>query len=53
MEKDDLFNGVMVADTVAHIIGVLLISGAIILVGAIVLFLKEYQSIRRRSWLIY
>ncbi|MCS6066818.1 divalent metal cation transporter [Klebsiella variicola subsp. variicola] len=38
MEKDDLFNGVMVADTVAHIIGVLLISGAIILVGAIVLF---------------
>ena len=28
----------MVADTVAHIIGVLLISGAIILVGAIVLF---------------
>ncbi|VCZ63645.1 hypothetical protein BANRA_00003 [Klebsiella pneumoniae] len=37
MEKDDLFNGVMVADTVAHIIGVLLI-GAIILVGAIVLF---------------
>ncbi|MEP9947932.1 divalent metal cation transporter [Klebsiella sp. GG_Kp154] len=37
-KKDDLFNGVMVADTVAHIIGVLLISGAIILVGAIVLF---------------
>jgi hypothetical protein len=36
-KKDDLFNGVMVADTVAHI-GVLLISGAIILVGAIVLF---------------
>lgn len=37
-KKEDLFNGVMVADTVAHIIGVLLISGAIILVGAIVLF---------------
>ncbi|HED1421308.1 TPA: Nramp family divalent metal transporter [Kluyvera georgiana] len=37
-KKDDLFNGVMVADSVAHIIGVLLISGAIIFVGAIVLF---------------
>lgn len=36
-KKDDLFNGVMVADSIAHIIGVILISGAIILVGAIVL----------------
>lgn len=37
-KKDDLFNGVMVVDTIAHITGVSLINGAIILMGAIVLF---------------
>ena len=36
-KKDDLFNGTMKADAVSHIIGVILISGAIILVGAIVM----------------
>lgn len=35
--KEDLFNGVMLTDAVVHIISVILISGSIILVGAIVL----------------
>lgn len=35
--KEDLFNGVMFADAVVHILSVVLISGSIILVGAIVL----------------
>lgn len=35
--KADLFNGVMFTDALVHIISVVLISGAIILVGAIVL----------------
>ena len=35
--KEDLFNGVMFTDALVHIISVVLISGAIILVGAIVL----------------
>ncbi|WP_080875826.1 Nramp family divalent metal transporter [Oceanobacillus timonensis] len=37
-KKDDLFNGGMLADSIAHIVGVILVSGAIVLVGAIVLF---------------
>lgn len=36
--KEDLFNGVMLTDAMVHIISVVLISGAIILVGAIVLY---------------
>lgn len=36
-KKEDLFNGIMFADAVAHILAVILISGAIVLVGAIVL----------------
>lgn len=36
-KKEDLFNGAMLADAIAHVIMVILISGAIILVGAIVL----------------
>lgn len=36
-KKEDLTNGVMTADTIAHIVEVLLISGAMVLVGAIVL----------------
>ena len=36
-KKEDLFNGTMRADTITHIITVVLISGAIVLVGAIVL----------------
>lgn len=36
-QKEDLFNGVMFTDALVHIISVVLISGAIILVGAIVL----------------
>lgn len=36
-KKEDLFNGVMLTDAIVHIISVVLISGAIILVGAIVL----------------
>lgn len=36
-EKADLFNGAMLVDSITHIIGVILISGAIMLVGAIVL----------------
>lgn len=36
-KKEDLFNGIMLADAIAHIVAVILISGAIVLVGAIVL----------------
>lgn len=36
-KKEDLFNGTMVADSIAHVVTVVLISGAIVLVGAIVL----------------
>ena len=36
-EKNDLFNGVMFTDALVHILSVVLISGAIILVGAVVL----------------
>ena len=36
-KQDDLFNGVMLTDALVHMISVVLISGAIILVGAIVL----------------
>ena len=36
-KKEDLFNGVMLADAIAHVVSVILISGAIVLVGAIVL----------------
>lgn len=36
-KKEDLFNGTMLADSIAHVITVVLISGAIVLVGAIVL----------------
>ncbi|MGT2948544.1 Nramp family divalent metal transporter [Streptococcus devriesei] len=36
-QKEDLFNGAMFWDAIAHVITVVLISGAIILVGAIVL----------------
>lgn len=36
-KKEDLFNGVMFTDALVHIISVILISGSIILVGAIVL----------------
>ena len=36
-KKEDLFNGVMFTDALVHIISVVLISGSIILVGAIVL----------------
>ena len=35
--KQDLFNGTMVADAITHIVTVVLISGSIVLVGAIVL----------------
>ena len=36
-KKDDLFNGVMLTDAITHIVSVSLISGAIVLVGAVVL----------------
>ena len=36
-KKEDMFNGIMLADAIAHVISVILISGAIVLVGAIVL----------------
>ncbi|WP_077611399.1 Nramp family divalent metal transporter [Clostridium sp. Marseille-P2415] len=36
-KKEDLFNGTLMADSIAHVIGVLLISGAVMLVAAIVL----------------
>ena len=36
-KKEDLFNGIMLADAIAHVAAVILISGAIVLVGAIVL----------------
>lgn len=36
-KKEDLFNGVMFTDALVHIISVILISGAIIVVGAVVL----------------
>lgn len=37
MEKEDLFNGAMMADATTHVISVILISGAVVLVGAIVM----------------
>lgn len=37
-KKADLFNGAMLADAIAHVVSVILISGAVVLVGAIVLF---------------
>ncbi|WP_298786117.1 Nramp family divalent metal transporter [uncultured Marinococcus sp.] len=36
-KKEDLFNGAMLADSIAHVLGVVLVSGAIVLVGAIVM----------------
>ncbi|MBQ3449715.1 MAG: Nramp family divalent metal transporter [Synergistaceae bacterium] len=36
-KREDLFNGIMFADAIAHVLAVVLISGAIFLVGAIVL----------------
>ena len=36
-QREDLFNGIMFADAVAHVVAVVLSSGAIFLVGAIVL----------------
>lgn len=36
-KKEDLFNGGMLADAIAHVISVILITGAVVLVGAIVL----------------
>lgn len=36
-KKEDMFNGIMLADAIAHVIAVILISGSIVLVGAIVL----------------
>ena len=44
-KKEDLFNGVMFTDALVHIISVVMISGAIILVGAIVLH-PEGKSIK-------
>lgn len=35
--KEDLYNGGMMADALSHVIGIILVSGAIVLVGAIVL----------------
>lgn len=36
-KKEDLFNGAMMADAATHVISVILISGAVVLVGAIVM----------------
>lgn len=36
-KKEDLFNGIMLADAIAHVVAVIMISGSIFLVGAIVL----------------
>ncbi|SCP96411.1 Nramp family divalent metal transporter [Anaerobium acetethylicum] len=36
-KKEDLFNGIMLADAIAHVVAVIMISGSILLVGAIVL----------------
>lgn len=36
-KKEDLFNGTMMADSIAHVVGVILISAAVMLVAAIVL----------------
>lgn len=36
-QKEDLFNGAMLADAISHVITVILISGSVVLVGAIVL----------------
>lgn len=44
-KKEDLFNGVMFTDALVHVLSVVLISGAIILVGAIVLH-PEGKSIK-------
>jgi Mn2+/Fe2+ NRAMP family transporter len=36
-KKEDLFNGIIKADVLAHVLSVIIVSGAIVLVGAIVL----------------
>ncbi len=36
-KKEDLFNGIMLADAISHVVAIILISGSIVLVGAIVL----------------
>ncbi|WP_097004997.1 Nramp family divalent metal transporter [Lacrimispora amygdalina] len=36
-DKEDLFNGAMMVDSITHIAGVILISGAVMLVGVVVL----------------
>lgn len=51
-KKEDLFNGAMMADAIAHVVTVILISGAIILVGAIVLNPQGTSITARRSWAI-
>ncbi|MEB5686058.1 Nramp family divalent metal transporter [Mammaliicoccus lentus] len=35
--KNDLYNGGMLADAIAHVLGIIIVSGSIVLVGAIVL----------------
>lgn len=44
--KKDMFNGTMLADAIAHVVTVILISGAVVLVGAIVL---HPQGLRIKS----
>ena len=44
-KKDDLFNGVMLTDAITHIVSVSLISGAIVLVGAVVLHPQGHQHL--------
>ena len=46
-KKEDLFNGTMFADGIAHVITVILISGAIVTVGAIVLHPAGLKSRHR------
>ncbi|WP_379690559.1 Nramp family divalent metal transporter [Mediterraneibacter gnavus] len=49
-KKEDLFNGVMLTDAVIHIISVVLITGSIILVGAIYCILQDRKLQRLLNW---
>lgn len=51
-KKEDLFNGAMFVDSVVHVVMVVLISGAIVLVGAIVLH-PQGLAIKQPAQLAY
>ena len=49
-KKEDLFNGAMMADAATHVVSVILISGAVVLVGAIVMHPTGQSITARNCW---